>query len=70
MTLYALQTDEELAMHTLFQGKHGLNDAVHAAAQQSDSSKLAQGIHSIDEGKAQSAAIQYLREESSTEWQQ
>jgi hypothetical protein len=59
--LYALQTDEELAMHTLFQGKHGLNDAVHAAAQQSDQVKLAAGIHAIDETQAQSAALQYLR---------
>jgi hypothetical protein len=61
MTTYALQTDEELAMHTVFQGKHGLNSAVHAAAQQSDQVKLAQGIHSIDEAYAQTMALQYLR---------
>jgi hypothetical protein len=61
LTLYALQTDEELAMHTLFQGKHGLNYAVHAAAQQSDQSKLAEGIHAIDEANAQTVALQYLR---------
>ncbi|WP_244163171.1 hypothetical protein [Paenibacillus pectinilyticus] len=61
MSLYALQTDEELAMHTVFQGKHGLNDAVHAAAQQSDGAKLAQGIHSIDETKAREAALAYLQ---------
>jgi hypothetical protein len=48
MSLYGLQTDEELAMHTLFHGKHALNNSVHAAAQQSDQVKLASGIHSID----------------------
>lgn len=61
MSLYALQTDEELAMHTVFQGKHALNNAVHAAAQQSDGAKLAQGIHSIDETKAREAAMAYLQ---------
>ncbi|WP_235550034.1 hypothetical protein [Paenibacillus sp. Soil766] len=61
MSLYGLQTDEELAMHTVFQGKHGLNHAVHAAAQQSDPVKLAQGIHGIDETKAREAAMAYLQ---------
>ncbi|UKS26861.1 hypothetical protein LOZ80_36280 [Paenibacillus sp. HWE-109] len=61
MSLFALQTDEELAMHTLFQGKHALNDAVHAAAQQSNQMKLASGIHSIDEIKARAVALQYLQ---------
>jgi hypothetical protein len=61
IVLYALQVDEELAMHTLFQGKHGLNTAVHAAAQQSDPVKLAKGIHSIDEAAARSSALQYLQ---------
>jgi hypothetical protein len=61
MSLYGLQTDEELAMHTVFQGKHGLNNAVHAAAQQSDEAKLAQGIHSIDETRAREAAMAYLQ---------
>lgn len=59
--LYALQTDEELAMFTLFQGKRGLNYAVHAAAQQSDMVKLAEGVRSIDPMKARSAALEYLR---------
>ena len=61
MSLYGLQTDEELAMHTLFHGKHALNYAVHAAAQQSDQVKLASGIHSIDETKAREVAMQYLQ---------
>ncbi|MBD0383715.1 hypothetical protein [Paenibacillus sedimenti] len=61
MALYALQTDVEVAMHTLFHGKHALNRAVHAAAQQSDQVKLASGIHSIDESKAQAEALRYLQ---------
>ncbi|NEW09160.1 hypothetical protein GK047_24605 [Paenibacillus sp. SYP-B3998] len=61
MALYALQTDEELAMHTLFQGKHALNRAVHAAAQQSDQGKLAIGIHVIEESKAKTEAMRYLQ---------
>jgi hypothetical protein len=61
MLMYALQTDEELAMYTLFQGKRGLNQAVHAAAQQSDMAKLARGVHSIDTVQAQAVALQYLR---------
>lgn len=61
MLLYALQADEELAMHALFQGKHGVNRAVHAAAQQLDSVKLAQGIASIDEARAREVALCYLQ---------
>ncbi|NOV04723.1 hypothetical protein [Paenibacillus planticolens] len=61
MSMYALQTDQEVAMHTLFYGKHALNRAVHAAAQQSDQAKLAEGIHAIDETKARDAAQQYLQ---------
>jgi hypothetical protein len=61
MTLYALQTDQEIAMHTLFRGKHGLSAAVHAAAQQSDAVKLAQGVHAINEANAQSSAMHFLQ---------
>jgi hypothetical protein len=61
MSMYALQTDEELAMHTLFHGKHALNRAVHAAAQQSDQAKLAEGIYAIDESRAKTVALQYLQ---------
>ncbi|TXK81026.1 hypothetical protein [Paenibacillus sp. N3.4] len=61
MGLSALQTDEEIAMHTLFHGKHALNRAVHAAAQQNDQVKLARGIHAIDEMKARDEALRYLR---------
>lgn len=59
--MYALQTDEELAMYTLFYGKRGLNQAVHAAAQQSDLNKLARGVHAIDSAAAETAAMQYLQ---------
>jgi hypothetical protein len=61
MALYALQTDEEVAMHTLFQGKHALNRAVHAAAQQSDQVKLASGIHAVEETRAKAEAMRYLQ---------
>lgn len=61
MTVYALQIDEELAMHALFQGKHAVNRAVHAAAQQVDPDKLASGIYSINPSQARQAALAYLR---------
>jgi hypothetical protein len=61
MLLHGLQTDEELAMHALFQGKHAVNRAAHASAQQLDPAKLARGIRSIDTVRARSAAMQYLR---------
>jgi len=61
MMLQALQTDEELAVRTLFLGKRGLNAAVHAAAQQVDAAKLAQGVHAIDVEKARSEALRYLQ---------
>ena len=49
-------------MNTLFRVKHGVNRAAHAAAQQLDDSKLAQGILSIDSVKAQSQANLYLQQ--------
>jgi hypothetical protein len=61
MLMSALQTDEELAARTLFLGKRGLNAAVHAAAQQSDAAKLAQGVRAIDPDKAQTEAARYLQ---------
>lgn len=61
MSMYALQTDEEVAMNALFHGKHALNDAVHAAAQMSDPDQLAQGVHAIDEARAPLAAMRYLQ---------
>jgi hypothetical protein len=61
MMLMALQTDEEIAMHTLFRAKHALNTAVHAAAQQTDKEKLARGIVGLDQTTARDAALRYLR---------
>jgi hypothetical protein len=61
MMLHALQTDEELAVRTLFAGKRSLNAAVHAAAQQIDAVKLAHGVHAIDSVKAQAEAARYLQ---------
>lgn len=61
MTLFALQIDEEVSMNTLFRVKHGLNRATHAAAQQLDEQKLAQGIVSIDPQAAEEEAYYYLQ---------
>jgi hypothetical protein len=61
MTLLALQIDEEVSMNTLFKVKHGLNRATHAAAQQLDEQKLAQGILSIDPQRAEEEAYHYLQ---------
>lgn len=60
--LQALQTDEELAMHTVFHAKHAVNRAAHAAAQQVDAGKLAEGILALDPAKAEQMAFLYLRE--------
>lgn len=62
MVLFGLQADEELAMHTLFEAKHGLNRAAHAAALQVDEDKLTKGIPSIDPDAAWTAASRYLQE--------
>jgi len=59
--LMALQLDEERAMHALFELKHAVNRAVHAAAQQTDPALLARGIRAIDEEKAEARFIDYLR---------
>jgi hypothetical protein len=61
MMMFALQTDEELAMHTLFHAKHALNRATHAAAQQVDLNRLAAGEHAVDPTAARAAAELYLR---------
>jgi len=62
MQVLAIQIDEERALHTVFFLKHGLNRALHAAAQQLDEDLLAQGIPAIDEEAAEEAAYRYLRE--------
>jgi hypothetical protein len=62
MTATALQFDEEVAIRALFQAKHSVNYAAHAASQQIDGAKLARGIHSIDAALARQVAERYLRE--------
>jgi hypothetical protein len=61
MRLMALQLDEERAMHLLFELKHAVNRAVHAAAQQTDAALLAQGVRAIDEARAEEWFLDYLR---------
>ncbi|KQN96312.1 hypothetical protein [Paenibacillus sp. Leaf72] len=61
LMLHVMQTDEEIAMKTLFQGKHALNRAVHAAAQQIDKTALGDGIVRIDPVAAEAAASRYLQ---------
>ncbi|MBO7747854.1 hypothetical protein I8J29_27045 [Paenibacillus sp. MWE-103] len=61
MLLHALQTDEEMAVAALFQGKHAVNRAAHAAAQQIDPAALADGRLHIDEASARAEAGEYLR---------
>ncbi|MGG4035412.1 hypothetical protein ABEV74_17120 [Paenibacillus cisolokensis] len=57
----ALQIDEEMAVQALFQGKHAVNRAVHAAAQQLDEAALAAGRFRIDEKRAAEEALRYLQ---------
>ncbi|OMF34720.1 hypothetical protein BK133_11990 [Paenibacillus sp. FSL H8-0548] len=62
LSIHLLQVEEELAMHTLFQGKHAVNRSAHAAAQQLDSSALAEGVLRLAPDEASGAASLYLRE--------
>lgn len=61
LAAHALQTDEELAIQTLFRGKHAVNRAAHAAAQQLDADALAEGRVVIDESAASAEAARYLQ---------
>ena len=61
MMMQTLQLDEELAIRTLFYGKHAVNRAVHAAAQQLDPEALADGVVRIDPEAAEAAALTYLQ---------
>lgn len=62
MSLHALQADEELSMHRLFDMKHALNRATHAAAQQTDPLLLSEGIADLDPERSRTAALLYLKE--------
>ncbi|WP_020618882.1 hypothetical protein [Paenibacillus daejeonensis] len=59
--MQAVQTDGEMAMQTLFHGKHAVNRAAHAGAQQLDMGALAEGRLWIDERAAAAVAQEYLR---------
>lgn len=61
MLLHALQTDEEMAVAALFQGKHAVNRAAHAAAQQVDVKALGDGRLHINETAARAEAESYLQ---------
>ncbi|WP_338552803.1 hypothetical protein [Paenibacillus sp. KS-LC4] len=61
LMLHVMQTDEEIAMKTLFKGKHALNRAVHAAAQQIDKAALGDGVIRLDPIAAEAAASRYLQ---------
>lgn len=58
--MQAVQTDGEMAMQTLFHGKHAVNRAAHAGAQQLDMGALSEGRLRIDERAAAAAAEEYL----------
>ncbi|WP_028563303.1 hypothetical protein [Paenibacillus pinihumi] len=60
MMLHVLQLDEEMAIQTLFHGKHAVNRAAHAAAQQLDQAELASGKLVIDRTAAREMAMHYL----------
>ncbi|MCM3631027.1 hypothetical protein M3194_27240 [Paenibacillus glycanilyticus] len=61
VSVHFLQTDEEMAMKLLYQGKHALNRAAHAASQQLDPAAMAAGILRIDPSAAEAAAAAYLQ---------
>jgi len=60
VTAHAQQMDEEMAMKALFQAKHAVNRAAHAAAQQLNEEQLARGTLWIDPVSASNAAKTYL----------
>ncbi len=62
MWMLTVQLEEELAMNLLFELKHGVNRAAHAASIQVDDNLLAQGIWAIDEQRAAEAGRHVLRE--------
>ncbi|WP_201008394.1 hypothetical protein [Paenibacillus glycanilyticus] len=61
VSVHFLQMDEEMAMKLLYQGKHALNRAAHAASQQLDPSSMAEGVLRIDPEAAKAAAAAYLQ---------
>ncbi|PLT44894.1 hypothetical protein B8V81_3325 [Paenibacillus pasadenensis] len=62
LSAHAAQADEERAVRMLFEAKHAVNRAAHAAAQQLDEEELAEGRFDIDKARAEAAAAIYLQE--------
>ncbi|WP_053374322.1 hypothetical protein [Paenibacillus sp. FJAT-27812] len=62
ISIHLLQVEEELAMKALFQGKHAVNRAAHAAAQQLDPAALSEGLLRLEPDAAANAAALYLQE--------
>lgn len=62
ISVHLLQVEEELAMNTLFQSKHAINRAAHAAAQQIDPVALGNGLLRLLPEEAAATAAIYLRE--------
>lgn len=61
VSIHLLQVEEELAMQALFQGKHAINRAAHAAAQQLDPVALGEGLLQIAPDAAVETAVLYLQ---------
>lgn len=61
ISIHMLQVEEELAVQTLFLGKHAVNRAAHAAAQQLDPEALGNGLVQIAPAAAAETAAQYLQ---------
>lgn len=61
MYAQAVQVDEESSMKALYDGKHAVNRAAHAAAQQVDDGALASGHLRIDPDAALREAAFYLQ---------
>ncbi|MGO4374186.1 hypothetical protein [Paenibacillus sp. 2TAB19] len=59
--IHMMQVEEEMAMQTLFLGKHAINRAAHAAAQQIDETALGNGQLRIAPTQAVQAAAVYLQ---------
>jgi hypothetical protein len=62
ISIHLLQVEEELAMRTLFLGKHAVNRAAHAAAQQVDPAALGDGLLRLYPIEATNTAALYLRQ--------
>ncbi|WP_169089490.1 hypothetical protein [Paenibacillus sp. PL91] len=62
ISIHLLQVEEELAMRTLFLGKHAVNRAAHAAAQQLDPAAFGEGLLRLAPDEAIETAALYLQQ--------